>query len=104
MKEKNNNNNRSKRNGTKTSAFGSPGRFGHDSSQFYASRLYEDIAVGSKVEYIENSITVESTNKIFCKSSESMDELPDSCVHLMVTSPPYNVGREYGQEYKNYLD
>lgn len=29
------------------------------------------------------------------KSSEVMDDLPDRSVHLMVTSPPYNVGKEY---------
>jgi len=27
-----------------------------------------------------------------------MDDLPDSSVHLMVTSPPYNVGKEYDQD------
>ena len=27
-----------------------------------------------------------------------MKELPDSCVHLMITSPPYNVGKEYDQD------
>ena len=38
-----------------------------------------------------------------------MDELPDSSVHLMVTSPPYNVGKEYDenmslQEYLSFLN
>jgi len=47
-------------------------------------------------------------NSIFCKSSEQMDELPDNSVHLMVTSPPYNVGKEYDQdfsfsEYREFL-
>jgi site-specific DNA-methyltransferase (adenine-specific) len=32
---------------------------------------------------------------IFCKSCEQMSELPEGSVHLMVTSPPYNVGKEY---------
>lgn len=96
------------RNGTKTSAFGSPGRFGHDSSEFYASRLYKGVATGLKTEYVENPLPAESTNKIFCKSSESMAELPDKCIHLMVTSPPYNVGKEYDQdltldEYRNLI-
>jgi len=27
-----------------------------------------------------------------------MDELPDCCVHLVVTSPPYNVGKEYDED------
>lgn len=37
----------------------------------------------------------ESVDRIFCKSSENMYELPDRSVHLAVTSPPYNVGKEY---------
>ncbi len=36
--------------------------------------------------------------RIFCKSSESMDELPDSSIHLMVTSPPYNAQKEYDED------
>lgn len=27
-----------------------------------------------------------------------MDELPDNSIHLMVTSPPYNVGKEYDED------
>jgi site-specific DNA-methyltransferase (adenine-specific) len=96
------------RKGTKTSAFGSPGRFGHDSSEFYESRLYEGIEAPLKMEFVENYLPLEATNKIFCKSSESMTELPDCSVHLMVTSPPYNVGKEYDQdltlaEYRNLI-
>jgi len=45
---------------------------------------------------------------IFCKSSEKMGELPDNSVHLMVTSPPYNVGKDYDdnltlKEYRAFL-
>ncbi|HZE21450.1 MAG TPA: site-specific DNA-methyltransferase, partial [Desulfobaccales bacterium] len=40
----------------------------------------------------------EHLNQIFCKSSEVMSELPDNSVHLMVTSPPYNVGKEYDRD------
>ena len=47
------------------------------------------------MEYIENEVRNDFLDKIFCKSSESMNELPDNSVHLMVTSPPYNVGKEY---------
>lgn len=36
-------------------------------------------------------------NNIFVKSSDKMDELPDDSIHLMVTSPPYNVGKEYDE-------
>ena len=81
--------------GTKTSSFGSPGRINHDSTRFYASKLYEGLPKEEKVKYMENPIPPELLDKIFCKSSEKMEELPDNSVHLMVTSPPYNVGKEY---------
>jgi DNA modification methylase len=37
-------------------------------------------------------------DRIFHKSSEDMSELPDSCIHLMITSPPYNVQKEYDED------
>ncbi|MEA1869439.1 MAG: site-specific DNA-methyltransferase, partial [Euryarchaeota archaeon] len=70
----------------------------HDSTAFYTSRLYESLPKEGNVEYVENPIPPESLNRILQKSSESMDELPDSSVHLMVTSPPYNVGKEYDED------
>ena len=30
-----------------------------------------------------------------CADSRDMRHLPDNSVHLMITSPPYNVGKEY---------
>ena len=35
--------------------------------------------------------------EIYFKSSEEMNEVQDNSVHLVVTSPPYNVGKEYGK-------
>lgn len=95
-----------KRTGTETSSFGTPGRINHDSSKFYKSRLYEGLHSEKKIRYIENKILQQNINKIFCKSSEKMDELPDNSVHLMVTSPPYNVTKEYDDDLslKEYLD
>jgi len=94
--------------GTKTSSFGSPGRIGHDSSSFYASKLYEGLPTEKLTEYVENPISYEYLDQIICKTSENMDELPDNSVHLMVTSPPYNVGKEYDEnltldEYREFL-
>ena len=87
--------NQEKKNGTKTSSFGTPGRINHDSSQFYNSRLYEGIITDDKVKHIENKIPQEYLNKHFCHSSEQMNELPNNSIHLMITSPPYNVTKEY---------
>ncbi|MCK4404042.1 MAG: site-specific DNA-methyltransferase [candidate division Zixibacteria bacterium] len=94
--------------GTKTSAFGSPGRINHDSASFYASKLYEGLPKEEVVKYLENPIPSKFLDKIFCKTSERMDELPDNSVHLMITSPPYNVGKLYDKdltlsEYKAFL-
>ncbi|MCC6543172.1 MAG: site-specific DNA-methyltransferase [Nitrospirae bacterium] len=87
-----------KRNGTKTSSFGTPGRINHDSTVFYDSKLYEDMKVPERVTLIENPIPSESLDKIYCKSSKVMDEIPDYSVHLMVISPPYNAKKEYDED------
>ncbi|NWG01406.1 MAG: site-specific DNA-methyltransferase [Syntrophaceae bacterium] len=94
--------------GTKTSAFGSPGRINHDSTAFYTSRLYEELPKEKVIQYIENPIPTKFLNKIFRKTGEQMEELPDNSIHLMVTSPPYNVGKEYDEnltlnEYRAFL-
>ena len=83
---------------TKTSSFGSPGRASHDSSAFYAGKLYAGQPLGQDVAYIENSIATDCLDHIFCHTAEAMTELPDCSVHLMVTSPPYNVGKEYDED------
>jgi len=87
--------NKYNRRSTKTSPFGVPGRISHDSTEFYESKLYDDLPREQKVTYTENPIPTKLLNTIIHKSSEAMDELPDNTVHLMVTSPPYNVGKQY---------
>jgi site-specific DNA-methyltransferase (adenine-specific) len=92
---------------TKTSTFGSRGRIAHDSSLFYERKIYKEF-FNEPVQYVENHLPKELLNRIFCKSSENMSELPDNSIHLMITSPPYNVGKEYDQdmsleEYREFL-
>jgi len=82
---------------TKTSDFGVSRRESHDSSAFYSRKLYSAKS-GSAAGAQENIVPPESIDRVFCKSSESMDELPDRSVHLVVTSPPYNVGKEYDRD------
>ncbi len=45
-------------------------------------------------------------DRIIHGSSECMVEIPDQSVHLTVTSPPYNVGKEYerGQTFEDWLE
>ena len=40
----------------------------------------------------------EIRNRIYAHTSEDMHELPDNSVYLMVTSPPYNVGKDYDDD------
>jgi modification methylase len=81
---------------TSTSSFGSPGREGHDSSAFYNGRLYTNQPHAESDPYVENPI--DGLDVIFNRTSEEMKELPDCSVHLMVTSPPYNVGKDYDED------
>lgn len=83
---------------TRTSKFGSKGRVNHDSSRFYSSRLYAEAPKETDVEYLENAIPDKNLDQIYSHSSESMSELPDNSIHLMVTSPPYNVGKDYDED------
>jgi DNA modification methylase len=87
-----------KRSRTSTSAFGSPGRVSHDASSFYGSQLYAELGPNNDVEYVEGMLPDDLLDQIWCTSSERMAELPENSVHLMVTSPPYNVGKEYDQD------
>jgi len=86
---------------TSTTSFGSPGREGHDASAFYETRLYADQPHPSSTSQAESEAYVENPipelDVIFNHSSEEMGELPDNSIHLMVTSPPYNVGKEYDE-------
>lgn len=97
-----------KKNGSQTSSFGVGTRINHDSSKFYNSKIYAGSNNSYFAKEIENSIPQENINKVFCKSSEHMTKLPDNSIHLMVTSPPYNVGKDYDKnlsmnEYRELL-
>jgi len=99
---------RKRRQATETSRFGSPGRASHDASAFYSSRMYEDRRPEVTARFVEAELPAELVNTILLKSSRDMRDLPDGCIHLMVTSPPYNVQKEYDQnltleEYRTLL-
>ena len=87
-----------RRKATATSSFGTAGRISHDSSKFYASRLYDGLRTHSGEQQREALVDSSILDRVYLKSSESMSELPDCSVHLMVTSPPYNVTKEYDDE------
>ena len=76
------------------------------SSKFYNSRLYSELPSAPKVVTQTSPFPQKYLNKIIHGSCERMQELPDNCLHLMVTSPPYNVSKEYDADLslEEYLD
>ncbi len=78
---------------TVTSAFGAGRREGHDASAFYERFsppvLSEDREVAGPVDLAERCIHGDARD---------MHHLPDASVALIVTSPPYFVGKEYEDE------
>ena len=86
-----------KRKGSKTSSFGVSKRESHDSSEFYARKIYDD-KVEENLHLIEKAIDENLLDAVHCLDSRDMSMLPDESVHLMVTSPPYNVGKDYDED------
>ena len=46
----------------------------------------------------ENPLPPELDGRIITGDSRDLSRLPDGCVHLAVTSPPYNCGKEYDED------
>jgi len=80
---------------TRTSAFGVGKREGHDSSAFYARFQPPALSEDEHVDRPEALIDELGRGRIFHGSSTAMSQIPDSSVALVVTSPPYFVGKEY---------
>ena len=89
-----------------TRTFGARSKVDRNSAPFYNHWLYEDTSVGQTGT--EMPVPPDKLDRIYDHTSESMRELPDNSVHLMVTSPPYNVGKDYDEdmtlgEYREFL-
>ncbi len=98
-----------KQRSSRTRAFGAGARISHDASTYYSSRLNQGLDEGALPKAQsrgEQGLPPEVENRVLVGSSESMDALPDGCVHLMVTSPPYNATKEYDDDLtlREYLD
>ena len=91
---------------SQTSSFGTQSRISHDASQYYDSKLYAGLPKHQAAHVPDNDLPPELENRIVLGSSERMAGLPDNCVHLMVTSPPYNVTKTYDDDLslQEYLD
>ncbi|GMQ98675.1 MAG: site-specific DNA-methyltransferase [Acidimicrobiia bacterium] len=89
---------------TSTTRFGAGKRESHDASDFYARRMVQSRAVEDLGDVVDPP--AEIIDQLFLGSSETMVQIPDNCVALMVTSPPYNVGKDYDDDLAidDYLD
>ena len=74
---------------TSTSAFGVSKRENHDASGFYQRFTPPDLS--SEAEVADHR----AVDKLIVGDARNMDEVPDSSVALVVTSPPYFAGKEY---------
>lgn len=83
---------RPKRKPTATSNFGAGRRESHDSSAFYERFTSPEISDDDEINPLP------AANRILVGDAAStLQDIPANCVALVVTSPPYFVGKEYEQ-------
>ena len=92
---------------TATSAFGVSKRESHDSSTYYNSRMNANLASSRDVGAPQD-LPEQFENVLLEQDARSLP-LPDNCVQLVVTSPPYNASKVYDddlslQEYLQLLE
>ncbi|HEX2195885.1 MAG TPA: site-specific DNA-methyltransferase [Actinomycetota bacterium] len=97
------------RRGTATSSFGVGRRESHDSSKFY--KRFTLPAISDDDEVVRNADEV--LDRVHLGDSRRMEAIASNSVALVVTSPPYFVGKEYEEavgegdvpgSYLEYLD
>ena len=92
---------------TATSAFGVSKRESHDSSTYYNSRMNADLASSRDVGPAQE-LPEQFANVVLEQDARSLP-MPNNCVQLVVTSPPYNASKAYDddlslQEYLQLLE
>lgn len=93
MTEQSGSNSSARRRKTETSAFGAGRREGHDASAFYA-RFRPPILSEDETVNHQEAVALHP-NSVSIHGSSVATGLPDNSVALVVTSPPYFVGKEY---------
>jgi DNA modification methylase len=83
---------------TKTSHYGSTSRISHDASEYYNSRLNSELQTPDRDPLPDQLFPPELENKIIQSSAEDMHIIPNNSLHLIITSPPYNVTKEYDED------
>lgn len=77
------------RTATRTSAFGTGKRESHDASDFYNRFAAPTVSTDDEV------VACPVPDTVWARDSRDLSFLPDKCVALVVTSPPYFAGKEY---------
>ncbi len=80
---------------TSTSAFGSGRREGHDASAFYQRFAAPELSDDDDVNRPDALLDKLGDGQVFVGNGADMSELADNSVALVVTSPPYFVGKDY---------
>ena len=90
---------------TRTSTFGTSRRESHDSTPYYQRNIASPWYRPAPEEAAVYTTSSPIIDKVLCHTAERMEELPDNCVALMVTSPPYHVGKDYdsGGTFEDYV-
>jgi site-specific DNA-methyltransferase (adenine-specific) len=77
---------------TSTSNFGAGRRESHDATAFYERFTAPTISDDDHV------VSYSDTDRIVVGDARSMSDVPEACVALVVTSPPYFAGKAYEEE------
>lgn len=80
--------------GTSTSAFGVGRRENHDASAFYARFPAPVVSDDDTLGPLPSELELPDP-PVICGDARAMTHLPDRSIALVVTSPPYFVGKEY---------
>ncbi len=80
---------------TTTSSFGVGRREGHDSSSFYARFAPPQLSADNTINRPPELLAELEPARLYHGDGSKMVELPDNSVALVVTSPPYFVGKDY---------
>ena len=82
---------------TSTQAFGAGRRESHDASEFYSRFTPPVVSADDTVNPLPDLATVQLDDWCVTGDARDMHMVPDNSVALVVTSPPYFVGKEYEQ-------
>lgn len=82
-----------------------------DQSILYSKRLYEEIATSRTDSHdYENPLKMQTEyNCLYCADSQNLSMIKNNVITLIITSPPYNVGKDYDadltlEEYMSFLN